>query len=148
MGRTATPDQITISLNIPQNENSLISKNPKGLLVKRLLITSAAGKLGSERRSRLAHMADILRLLDVVDIGLRAPNKEVLTYDLGDKAYVEKLVKSCDGIGHLGGRSNEDTWEVIHNANIDGMFNLYEAARKHGNPRILFASSNHAIGFY
>ena len=79
MGRTATPDQITISLNIPQNENSLISKNPKGLLVKRLLITSAAGKLGSERRSRLAHMADILRLLDVVDIGLRAPNKEVLT---------------------------------------------------------------------
>ena len=148
MGRTATPDQITISLNIPQNENSLISKNPKGLLVKRLLITSAAGKLGSERRSRLAHMADILRLLDVVDIGLRAPNKEVLTYDLGDKAYVEELVKSCDGIGHLGGRSNEDTWEVIHNANIDGMFNLYEAARKHGNPRILFASSNHAIGFY
>ena len=77
--------------------------------MKRLLITGITGKLGSECRSRQTNVADILRLSDVADIGLRAPNEEALTCDLGDKASVKELVKSCDCIVHPGGRSNEDT---------------------------------------
>ena len=48
----------------------------------------------------------------------------------------------------FGGKSIEGPWEVVRDSNIEGMVNLYEAARKTGKPRILYASSNHAIGFY
>ncbi|MDU8913494.1 NAD(P)-dependent oxidoreductase [Aestuariicoccus sp. MJ-SS9] len=116
--------------------------------MKRLLITGAAGGLGHVMRGRLAHLADTLRLSDIADLGEAAPNEELVPCDLGDKAAVEALVAGCDGIVHFGGKSVEGPWSVISNANIDGVFNLYEAARKHGMPRIVFASSNHAIGFY
>lgn len=116
--------------------------------MKRLLITGAAGGLGSMCRTRLTHMAEILRLSDIADLGEAAPHEELVPCDLGDKAAVEALVAGCDGIVHLGGRSVEDTWDVIRTANIDGLFHLYEAARKAGCRRIVFASSNHAIGFH
>lgn len=116
--------------------------------MERLLITGAAGGLGTEMRTRLKHLAPVLRLSDIGDLGEAAANEELVTCDLGDKAAVEDLVKGCDGIVHFGGVATEQPWEPIKNANIDGMVNLYEAARKHGNPRIVFASSNHAIGFY
>lgn len=116
--------------------------------MKRLLITGAAGGLGNEMRTRLKHLAPILRLSDIGDLGEAAENEELMPCDLGDKAAVEELVKDCDGIVHFGGISTEQPWGPIMNANIDGVVNLYEAARKHGSPRIIFASSNHAVGFY
>jgi len=61
---------------------------------------------------------------------------------------VENIVKGVDGIIHLGGVSIEKPWEMIHPANIVGCYNLFEAARKHRVKRIVFASSNHAVGFY
>jgi uronate dehydrogenase len=42
----------------------------------------------------------------------------------------------------------EGPFEPILQANIVGVWNLYEAARKHGTRRIVFASSNHVTGFY
>lgn len=116
--------------------------------MKRLLITGAAGGLGSMCRTRLTHLAETLRLSDIADLGAAAPGEELVPCDLGDKAAVEALVEGCDGIVHLGGRSVEDTWDVIRTANFDGIFHLYEAARKSGCRRIVFASSNHAIGFH
>lgn len=116
--------------------------------LNRLLITGAAGGIGTECRHRLRHIAETLRLSDREELGKAAENEEIVTCDLGDKSKVANLVKGCDGILHLGGKSVEGTWEVIRNSNIDGVVNLYEAARKHGKPRIIFASSNHAIGYY
>ncbi len=116
--------------------------------MKRLLITGAAGGLGSMCRNRLTHLAKILRLSSRSDLGTPEPHEEIVRCDLADKAAVEDLVEGCDGIVHLGGQAKEASWEVIRSANIDGMFNLYEGARKHGVKRILFASSNHAIGFH
>lgn len=116
--------------------------------MKRLLITGAAGGLGSEMRKRLAHMAETLRLSDMADMGEAAANEEIVQCDLADKAAVDALVEGCDGIVHFGGKSVEGTWDVVRDSNIEGVVNLYEAARKHGQPRIVFASSNHAIGFY
>ena len=49
---------------------------------------------------------------------------------------------------HLGGVSVERPFEEILEANINGIFNVYEAARRHGVKRVVFASSNHVIGFY
>lgn len=116
--------------------------------MKRLLITGAAGGLGSVCRKRLTHLAEILRVSDIADLGDAAAHEEVVPCDLADKAAVEALVAGCDGIVHLGGKSVEGPWEVVRAANIDGVFHLYEAARKADCRRIVFASSNHAIGFH
>ncbi|ASP22187.1 uronate dehydrogenase [Antarctobacter heliothermus] len=116
--------------------------------MNRLLITGAAGGLGHALRSRLSHLAHTIRLSDVADLGDAAPHEEIVPCDLADKAAVDALVEGCDGIVHFGGKSIEGTWEVIRDSNIEGVYNLYEAARKHGHPRIVFASSNHAVGFY
>jgi uronate dehydrogenase len=89
---------------------------------------------------------DVLGIMRETKIGPAA--RYVARMLAEDSPAVERLVDGCDGIVHLGGRSVEDTWEVIRSANIDGMFNLYEAARKTSKPRIVFASSNHAIGYH
>lgn len=117
-------------------------------MLKRLLITGAAGGLGTAMRPRLGHLADVIRLSDMADLGVAGPGEEIVQCDLTDKAAVEALVDGCDGVLHLGGKSIEGPWEVIKASNIDGVVNLYEAARKTTKPRIVFASSNHVIGFY
>lgn len=117
-------------------------------VMKRLLITGAAGKLGGVCRDRLGHLADVLRVSDKVDLGAARPNEERVQCNLDDKAAVEALVQDCDGIVHMGGKSLEGTWEEVNAGNIQGIFHLYEAARKANCKRIVFASSNHAIGFY
>lgn len=117
-------------------------------MLKRLLITGAGGGLGKMARQRFAHLAETVRLSDIVDVGPAGPNEEVVTCDLGDRQGVHDLVDGCDGVVHFGGISVEDSFSKILNANIEGVYNLYEAARKTGKPRIVFASSNHVIGFY
>jgi uronate dehydrogenase len=42
----------------------------------------------------------------------------------------------------------EGPWVSILQANIIGCYNLFEAARRKGVERVVFASSNHAVGFY
>ena len=118
-------------------------------MLKKLLITGANGGLGSVCRSRLTHLAETLRISARRDLGDAASHEEIMYCDLGDKAGVEALVEGCDGIVHMGGQATEANWDTIRSANIDGMVNLYEAARKSSvTPRIIFASSNHAIGFH
>lgn len=116
--------------------------------LKRLLITGAAGGLGQLGRERLGHLAEILRLSDVADMAPAGAGEEVVRCDLGDFDAVRAMVEGCDGILHLGGVSTENTFDSIRNANLVGLYNLYEAARRTGCRRIIFASSNHAIGFH
>ncbi|MDQ0322598.1 uronate dehydrogenase [Pararhizobium capsulatum DSM 1112] len=116
--------------------------------MKRLLITGAAGGLGRAMRPRLGKLAEIVRVSDIADLGAAAAHEEVVQCDLGDANAVDRLVEGCDAILHLGGISVEDKFSKILNANLLGLYNLYEAARAHGQPRILFASSNHTVGFY
>lgn len=118
-------------------------------MLNRLLITGANGGLGSVCRDRLGHLAKTVRLGARKGLGDARANEEIVYCDLVDKVMVEAMVDGCDGIVHMGGQSVEAPWEPIRNANIDGVFNLYEAARKLSvKPRIVFASSNHAIGFH
>jgi len=67
---------------------------------------------------------------------------------LEDRAAVLDLLEGIDAVVHLGGVSTEQPFDQIVQANIIGVYNLYEAARKHGVKRIVFASSNHVTGFY
>lgn len=121
-------------------------------MLERLLITGAGGNLGQLARARLGHLARTLRLSDIGEMDPAGANEEVVSCDLADFAAVEKLVEGCDGILHLGGMSVENTFEVILEANIRGLYNVYEAARRASRsgtkPRVLFASSNHTIGFH
>lgn len=118
-------------------------------MLKRILVTGAAGGLGTALRPYLSRLAHKVRLSDIHDLGEAGANEELVHCDLADFASVSDLVADCDGIIHLGGMSVESPWEKILHANIIGTYNLYEACRRHANhPRIVFASSNHAIGFY
>lgn len=114
----------------------------------RILITGAAGGLGKVLRQRLKPFAKTLRLSDLNGLGEAGPNEELFQCDLGDKAAVHEMMADVDAVVHLGGISVEAAFAPIMNANILGLFNLYEAARKHGVRRIVFASSNHVVGFY
>lgn len=117
-------------------------------MLNRILMTGAAGGVGRTLRPYLPRLARHVRLSDVADMDPAGENEEVVKADLADGDAVSDLVAGCDGIIHLGGVSVERPWNQILQANIIGLYNLYEAARKHGRPRIVFASSNHAIGYY
>jgi uronate dehydrogenase len=115
----------------------------------RLLLTGAAGGLGKVLRERLRPYTNILRLSDIGEMAPAAgPHEEVVRCDLADKAAVHQLVEGVDAILHFGGVSVERPFEEILGANICGVFHVYEAARRNGVKRVVFASSNHVIGFY
>ncbi|RYX96267.1 MAG: NAD(P)-dependent oxidoreductase [Comamonadaceae bacterium] len=114
----------------------------------KLLLTGAAGGLGKALRDRLKANCNTLRLSDVQDFGAATAGEEVVLADLADAAAVHKMVEGVGAIVHLGGVSVEGPFGPIFQANIVGAYNLYEAARKHGVKRIVFASSNHVTGFY
>ncbi len=116
--------------------------------MNRLLITGAAGGLGSMVRDRLGHLANILRLSDMAR--MKPPNKdeEVVECDLSNFSEVKELVRDCDGIVQLGAKGTEGTFDEILKSNLIGHYNIYEASRQAGVPRILFSSSNHTIGFH
>lgn len=117
-------------------------------MLNRILVTGAAGGLGKSLRPHLSRLARHVRLSDIADLGSPEEGEEIVKADLGEMQAVHELVVGCDGIVHLGGMSVESPWEAILHANIMGTYHLYEATRKQGRPRIVFASSNHAIGFY
>ena len=115
----------------------------------RVLLTGAAGGLGKVLRKSLRPYAKILRLSDISEMAPAADaSEEVQICDLSDKQAVHQLVEGVDAILHFGGVSVERPFEEILGANISGVFHIYEAARRHGVKRIIFASSNHVIGFY
>ena len=114
----------------------------------RILLTGAAGGLGTALRDRLKANCEVLRLSDRVAFGEAQAGEEVVLADLADAAAVDTAVAGCDAIVHLGGISVEAPFAAILQANILGVYHLYEAARKHGVKRVVFASSNHVTGFY
>jgi uronate dehydrogenase len=116
--------------------------------IGKLLLTGAAGGLGKVLRKNLAPFADTLRLSDISALGDAASHEELMTVDLADADAVSRMVAGTDAIVHLGGVSVERPFHEILPANIQGVYNLYEAARIHGVRRVVFASSNHVIGFH
>jgi uronate dehydrogenase len=112
------------------------------------LVTGAAGGLGLAMRPRLKQNCQVLRLSDVAPMATAQTGEEVVQADLSDAQAVNRLVQGCQAIVHFGGVSTEQPWSAILPANIIGAYNLYEAARLHGVKRIVFASSNHVMGFY
>jgi uronate dehydrogenase len=113
-----------------------------------VLITGASGGIGTRMRTLLKGVYPRLRLSDLNTPPDLAADETFVAADLADLAAVERIVEGVDGIVHLGGYSIEGPWETILSANIVGCYNLFEAARRKRVKRIVFASSNHAVGFY
>lgn len=116
--------------------------------INRVLVTGAAGNLGRTVRQGLAGEYELIRLTDIAEMAPAGSGEEVITCELADADGVAALCEGIDAIVHFGGQPNEADWKTVKSANIDGAINLWEGARMHGVDRIIFASSNHAIGLY
>jgi uronate dehydrogenase len=117
----------------------------------RILITGAAGALGRLLRTELAEPGRTLVLLDVAAQTPAASGEaaEIVTASIED---LEALLGAMaphppNAIVHLAGLIDGHSWEDYCRVNITGTYNVLEAARRAGVPRILYASSNHAVGF-
>src|SRR5690349_7809415 len=115
--------------------------------MKTVLITGAAGDVGSHLRRELAGRYR-LRLSDLKPIADLGSGEEFVRADIASMRDVESIVNGADAIVHLGGFSVEGPWDAILQANIIGFYNVLEAARAAGVKRFLVATSNHAVGFY
>ena len=116
-------------------------------LMKKILITGAAGDVGSHLRRELAGRYE-LRLSDIRPLKNLASGEEFIRGDCASLRDMLRVTQGVAAVVHLGGFSVEGPWEVILRANIVGAYNAFEAARRNGVRRIVFASSNHAVGFY
>jgi uronate dehydrogenase len=114
--------------------------------MKTILITGAAGDVGTHLRRELAGKYR-LRLSDK-RVLKKGKGEQFMRADISRMAEALRITKGVDAIVHLGGYSVEGPWEAIHRANIVGCYNIFEAARRNKVKRMLFATSNHAVGFY
>ena len=115
--------------------------------MKKILITGAAGDVGGHLRRELAGRY-ALRLSDIRPVDDLADGEEFIRGDCASLRDMLKVTKGVDAIVHLGGFSVEGDWDTILRANIVGTHNVFEAARRNGVRRMVFATSNHAVGFY
>ncbi len=115
--------------------------------VPTILITGAAGGIGTMLRPRLARPGRTLRLLDIADM-TAGPAEEVIRASVTDMADMTAACHGASAVIHLAsilkrGLLGDD----ILRLNIQGTYVAFEAARRAGVPRVIFASSNHAVGF-
>lgn len=116
--------------------------------MKKILVTGAAGGIGTRLRKLLPGVYPDIRWSDIHKPDDLAAGESFMAADLADLGAVEKIVAGVEGVVHLGGFSVEGPWDAIHRANIVGCYNLFESAYRAGVKRVVFASSNHAVGFY
>lgn len=115
---------------------------------KLVLVTGAAGMIGKQLQGYLRERYR-LRLMYHNTVLPSVGDDEVITGNVTDLPTVEKAVEGVDAIVHLAGDPKVDaTFESTLENNIRGTYNVYEAARRHGNPRVIFASTNHVAGWY
>jgi uronate dehydrogenase len=111
-----------------------------------ILITGAAGQIGTMLRPRLARPGRTLRLLDTAPL-TAGPGEEAIQGSVTDLGAMTAACQGADAVIHLGGIPGEAPWKQILEVNIDGTYAVFEAARRAGTGRVVYASSNHAVGF-
>lgn len=114
----------------------------------RLLLTGASGALGTLLREQIKDTTDVLRVTNRHPLGDSKDNEEAIVCDLSDRDAVMELTRDVDMVVHMGGVGKENTFDAILQSNYVGFYNLYEGCRQNGVKRVIWGSSNHAIGFY
>lgn len=118
-------------------------------MTQRLLVTGGAGKVATLLRPRLARTGRLVRLLDLHAPATPAADGE--EFVVGTINDLDGLTTACAGVDaviHLGGHSKETAARDIIDVNIHGSYTVFEAARRAGVTRVLYASSHHAAGFW
>src|ERR1700678_2225729 len=99
-------------------------------------------------RPRLALPGRVLRLIDVTPLAEPlGPGEEGETASVTDMAAMTAACAGVAAVIHLGGIAGESSWDRLLAVTITGASTVCEAARRAGVPRVVFASSNHAVGF-
>jgi len=113
-----------------------------------VLLTGASGNLGRMLAPKLSEAGHTLRLTDISPFPDPLPPGAVFVKaDLNEALAVVRQAEGCGTILHFGGVSSEKPFEEVLGPNLRGLYHVYEAARREG-ARVVFASSNHAIGFH
>ena len=112
-----------------------------------VLVTGAAGRIGTWLRGGLPERGWAIRSLDVVPVPDERPGEEQVVTDVTDLAAMVDAARGASAVVHLAGISGESTWPAISHTNIEGTYCALEAARLTGVPRVVLASSNHATGY-
>ena len=119
--------------------------------MNRILLTGASGIAATALRPILTGYFSEVVLTDLAepDPDSLAENESFFQGNLADAAFMESVAEGIDGIIHLGGLVGPDfTFEQVLESNMVGTRTVFEAARKHGIERVVYASSHHAVGFY
>lgn len=117
--------------------------------MKKLVLTGAAGRLGSYLREPLTKMCDELVSTDRTgDIGKLYPGERFVQADLTDLDAMLDVIKDADMVVHFGAIGDEAAWDDILQSNIIGAYNVWEAAHRCGVKRVVYASSVHAVGMH
>jgi uronate dehydrogenase len=115
---------------------------------KPVLLTGASGNLGRHLAAALAAQGWRLRLTDIVPFPDPLPHgASFVKSDLNDGVALIRQAEGCAAILHFGGVSVEKPFEEVLGPNLRGLYHVYEAARRE-RARVVFASSNHSIGFH
>lgn len=117
--------------------------------MKKLVLTGAAGALGSRLRAPLAAMCDQLLSTDIAEsVGDLASNEVYVQADLADMTVIKPLLEGADMVIHFGALVDEVPFEQMLGPNFIGAYNIWEAAHSHKVRRVVYASSIHAVGMY
>lgn len=112
-----------------------------------IVLTGAAGRIGTMLRTRLARPGRVVRLVDVAAIPHPGDGEQYVSTSVTDLAALTDACRDARALIHLAGIASEGAWEDITRVNITGTYHALEAARRARVPRVVLASSNHAIGF-
>lgn len=115
---------------------------------EKILITGAAGQLGKLLRESLRGQVGSVRLTDIAPMDPARPGEELWPCDLKDADAIGQMMQGIDQVIHLGGSLNVDDWDETLQVNIAGTYNIFEAGRRAGVRRVVYASSHHAVGMY
>ena len=115
---------------------------------KPVLLTGASGALGRVLVKSLGALGWRMVLTDIVPFRDAVPDGATFVQaDLVDGVTMLRLAEGCGAIVHLGGVSVERPFEEVLGPNLRGLYHIYEAARRE-KARVIFASSNHSVGFH
>lgn len=118
-------------------------------MLTKIVLTGAAGRLGSYLREPLSKMAQELVSTDLVDdIGTRLDNESYVKADLSSLDDMMAVMKGAEMVVHFGAIGDEAPFDAILQSNIVGAYNVWEAAYQNGARRVVYASSIHAVGMY
>lgn len=115
---------------------------------KRIALTGGSGRIGTALRQNLAEQVSGIKIVDTVDPRPLGPNETWEQVDISDGEALARCMADVDAIVHLAGYPSEQGIEDILRVNVLGTHNVLEAARRNAINRVVFGSSNHAVGFY